>query len=119
MTLFSSFPSAPQMSLDLSEEAVIARDVERLTTLAGELALKAGKHGVTVSNLRLAAVAGEILTGEESEARMKRLNLGAVMRKAGLYRSGDYRRSDVGRSHGNLHAIWVVEEFKPSEQGAA
>ena len=106
-----------QTTLDF--EADLARDIERLTKLAGELALKAGKHGVTVSNLRLAAVSAGILTGGESASRMKRLNLGAVMPKAGLFRSGKYRRSDVGRSHGNLHSVWVVEELKSSEQGAA
>lgn len=95
------------------------RDVERLATLAGELALKAGRHGVTVSDLRLTAVNRGILTGEESARRMKELNLGAVMAKAGLFASGQYRRSTVERSRRNLHVIWVVEEFKPSSQGAA
>jgi hypothetical protein len=98
-----------QIGLDF--EADIARDVERLTTLAGELALKAGRHGVTVSDLRLAAVRAEILTGGESASRMKQLNLGAVMKAAGLFASGMYRRSDVGRSHGNLHSVWTTIEF--------
>ena len=87
------------------------RDIERLTRLAAELGLKAGRHGVTVSDLRIAAENRGILTGDESAARMKQLNLGAVMRAAGLYATKQYRRSDVGRAHGNLNAVWTTIEW--------
>lgn len=89
----------------------IERDIGRLTTLAAELGLKAGRHGATVSDLRLTAVARGILTGEETAERMKRLNLGAIMRASGLISTRNYRRSDVGRAHGNLNTGWVIVEF--------
>lgn len=83
-----------------------AADVARLVPLARELAKKTGTKGITVSNLRLAAVARGLLTGEETGRRLS--FLGSVMKKAGLTRTGEWRRSDVQRSHGNLNAIWVL-----------
>ena len=94
---------------DLSND--VESDRNRLKTLAGELALRAGRSGVCVSDLRIAAENRGILTGQESGPRMKMLNLGDVMKQAGLSRTGQYRRSDIGRSHGNLHAIWILPEF--------
>ncbi len=101
----------PSPAHDEGRRLELARDRERLCTLAGELALKAGRHGVTVSDLRIAAVNGKLLTGEESERRMKELNLGAVMASAGLHASGAYRRSTIVRSRRNLHVVWVLPEF--------
>lgn len=109
-----------QLAIDF--EADIARDIERLKTLAGQLALKAGRHGCTVSDLRIAAVNAGVLTGQESAGRMKRLNLAAIMRDAGLRATEGYRRSVVPRSHSNLHRVWVIPEFQPpqsQEAGAA
>jgi len=103
-----------QLSIDF--EADVARDQQRLATLAGELALKAGRHGVCVSDLRIAAENRGILSGEESESRMRALNLGAVMRRAGLFATKQYRRSDVGRAKRNLNQIYVIQELA---EGAA
>jgi hypothetical protein len=83
------------------------RDIERLIPLARELAQKAGQQGITVSNLRLAAVSRGLLTGQETGRRLS--FLGAVMRRAALINTGQWRRSDIGRSHGNLNAIWILE----------
>lgn len=80
------------------------RDIERLIPLAKELAERAGDHGITVSNLRFAAVQKQLLTGEETGRRLS--FLGAVMRKAGLVKTESFRRSDVRKSHGNNHRIW-------------
>lgn len=99
-----------RMLLDLFNDD-IARDFERLTRLAAELGLKAGRHGCTVSDLRIAAVNRGILVGDESAARMKQLNLGAVMRAAGLCATKQYRRSDVGRAKRNLNVVWTIQEF--------
>lgn len=99
----------PQLALDFSAD--VARDRERLKTLAGELALRAGRAGVTAGDVRIAAVNRGILTGSESAARMKALNLGGVMAEAGLVRSSQYRRSNVTRSHGNLHCVYTLLEF--------
>ena len=89
----------------------LTRDIERLTKLASELGPKAGHHGVTVSDLRIAAENAGILTGQESASRMKRLNLGAILLAADLYRTKRYRRSSVPRSHGNIHVVHVIREF--------
>ena len=89
----------------------LERDRERLVDLARELGLKAGRSGVCVSDLRIAAVNRGILTGEESSTRMKRLNLGAIMTRAGLIATRNYRRSDVARAHGNLNVVHVIQEF--------
>lgn len=98
----------------LFDAADRARDSERLQALAVELAQKAGRNGVCVSDLRIAAVNRGLLTGEE---RGRRLSfLGAVMRKAGLVSTGQYRRSDIPKAHGNLGLIWVAPEY--AEQAA-
>jgi hypothetical protein len=83
-----------------------AADIDRLVPLARELAKKAGTKGITVSNLRLAAVSRGLLTGQETGRRLS--FLGTVMRRAGLNKAGGWRRSDVEQSHGNLTAIWVL-----------
>jgi hypothetical protein len=91
----------------------------RLTTLAGELARKSGRGGVTASDLRIAATNKGWLTGEESEARMKALNLGATFAAAGLVASDRFRRSDVPRARRNLNRVWTLPEFAPIDQPKA
>lgn len=92
------------------------RDIERLVPLAQELAQKAGKHGVTVSNLRFAAIKDGLLTGEEQGRRLS--FLGKVMHAAGLVSTGQYRRSDIAKSHGNIQLIWTLAEFAPQQERA-
>jgi hypothetical protein len=82
-----------------------AADVARLIPLARELARKR-VAGITVSDLRVAAVSRGLLTGQETGRRLS--FLGAVMKRAGLSNTGNWRRSDVEQSHGNLNAIWVL-----------
>jgi hypothetical protein len=89
--------------------AIESRDIERLTPLAAELAERAGERGITISDLRIAAENRGLLTGEEQGRRLS--FLGQVMQRAGLAKNGRYRRSDVPRSHGNLHAEWVSPEY--------
>lgn len=108
-------PRAPLTSLQrglaaLHETAAKHADgIQRLAPLARELADAAGPDGITVSDLRVAAVARRLLTGQE---RGRELSwLGAVMTRAGLVRTDDYRRSDVERSHGNLHRVFVAQEY--------
>lgn len=88
-----------------------ARDVERLIGLAVELALCEGDEGITVSDLREAAERIGIPTGEESAEKMKRLNLGAVLQRAGLRATDRLRRSKVPRAHGNRNVVWVHQRF--------
>lgn len=89
----------------------VERTIERLMPVAVELAAKAGRAGITVADVRLAAVQRGILTGEE---RGRSLSfLAHVPARAGLVpkREGEqYRRSSIGRSHGNLHRVWVSPE---------
>jgi hypothetical protein len=82
--------------------------VAKLVPLALELAHRAGVEGITVANLRLAAVQRGILTGTESGRQLS--YLGAVLRRAGLVKTGGYRRSHLEQSHGNLHAVHVAPE---------
>jgi hypothetical protein len=91
-----------------------ARDIERLVPLALELAAKA--ECITVSNLRIAAVQRGLLTGEEEGRRLS--FLGAVMKAAGLEQTGNFRRSDVPKSHGNLLAEWRLPPFGRAPKGA-
>lgn len=96
--------------------ADIERDQQRLVSIAGELALRAGRHGITASDIRIAAVNAGVFTEHETEARMRALNLGVICKRAGLFPTGQYRRSDVPRAHKNLNLVWVVREFA---EGAA
>jgi hypothetical protein len=88
----------------------------RLTTLAADLAAKAGRHGITCSDLRIYAMNAGWLTGQESEHRTNELRLGSVMRAAGLISTGSYRRSTVPQAKRSPNAVYVVREHS---QGAA
>lgn len=89
-------------------------EIEQLAPLMYELARKAaadGGHGATVSDLRIVAVQrGIVLTGREKKRDLS--YLGAVPKAAGLEPvPGQFRRSDIPDSHGNLQRLWRV----PSE----
>jgi hypothetical protein len=90
-----------------------AREIAELVPLAQELARKA-PDGITVSDVRLFAVQRGLLTGQEKHRQLS--YLGKVMEAAGLVPTGEYRRSSILRSHGNLHAVHVLPE---SREGAA
>lgn len=98
----------------LFDAADRARDFERLIPLAQELASKAGRHGVTVSDLRLFAEARGLITNHESGRRLS--YLGKVMQAAGLVATKEWRRSSIPRSHGNAQVVWVAAEY--AEQAA-
>lgn len=108
-------PSKPQWA-EKYTPAQRKADIERLVPLAQELARKAGRHGVTVSNLRFAAIKDGLLTGEEQGRRLS--FLGKVMHAAGLVSTGQYRRSDIAKSHGNIQLIWTVPAFAPQQERA-
>lgn len=93
------------------------RDIERLIPLARQLAAAAGTNGITVANLRIAAVNASILTGQESGKRLS--YLGVVMKKAGLVPIAEYRRSHIDRSHGNLHRVFVASEYSNDRRAAS
>lgn len=80
-----------------------ARDVERLIPIMLDLAERAGpfdpktkKGGVTVCNLRHAAVRAGVLTGGETGRTLSYLR--QVPIKAKLHATGFYRMSDIPKS---------------------
>jgi hypothetical protein len=97
--------SVPQM--DLFAPVRRAEAIEALAPIARDLAIRAGEHGVTVSDLRLAAVQRGLLPQKGTGRALS--YLGAVMRAAGLVASGRTRRSDIAGSHGNRHTVWMLE----------
>ena len=109
LDLFTDEPEKPSSTalgmMALADTAAKHRpEIAALVPLACELAQRAGESGITVSDLRLYAVQRGILTGEERGRELS--YLGAVMQAAGLTRTGSYRRSDIGKAHGNLNACW-------------
>lgn len=83
--------------------------IARLVPIAQELAWKFGTDGITTTDLRLEASDRRILTGLE---RGKDLSyLGAVMKRAGLVNSGNYRRSTLKVTHGIPQAVWHNEQY--------
>lgn len=89
-------------------------DIVRLVPLAEVIALKAGRSGVTTSDLRIFAVQRGLLTGEEKGKSLSWL--GAVMKRARLVNTGATRRSPIGRTHGIRQVVWVHSSF--TEEGA-
>ena len=82
------------------------RLIEKLVPIAVALADRAGQAGITVANLRHAAVRQGLLPqiGTARELSF----LGAVMKRAKLVPTSRTRRSNVVRSHGNQHRVWVA-----------
>lgn len=78
--------------------------LRKLAEIAQGLARMAGPKGVTVSDVRHEAVRHGILP-QQAKGRQLAF-LGALMREAGLVPTGEYRRSEVDKSHGNLHQVW-------------
>lgn len=98
--------------LDLTEQwsapaaAAHREEIARLIPLCIELGRKAGLAGVTVADLRITAVQRGYLTGQERGRHLS--YLGAVMKEAGLVKTGEYRRSHIEKSHGNLHTVYIL-----------
>lgn len=77
--------------------------IGRLVAIAQGLA-RIRPEGVTVADVRGEAVRQCIL---KPIAKGRELAfLGAVMKRAGLVSTEEFRRSDVDASHGNLHRVW-------------
>ena len=79
--------------------------LRRLVDIAQGLARIRGADGVTVADVRVEAVRQCIL--QEKPKGRELAFLGAVMKRAGLVATEEFRRSDVAGSHGNLHRVWV------------
>lgn len=83
----------------------------RLRTLAGDLLLSAGKHGVTTGDLRFAAENRGWLTGSESLAFMNALQLRVLIREAGGFATKEMRRSKVKSAKRSPNVVYVTREF--------
>lgn len=103
---------ATQTSLDLGmdalDETASTADhralIEQLVPVAQELA-RVRPEGITVSELRHEAVRRQILPASAPGRALS--FLGAVMRAAKLIATNQWRRSDIPKSHGNAHRVWV------------
>lgn len=95
-----------QLGFESLERAAASKQVQiaRLVPLARKLAWVCGSEGVTVCELRQAAVSAGVLSGRESGRQLS--FLGAVCKAAGLRATGEYRRSTIPQSHGNLHRVF-------------
>lgn len=85
-----------------------AEQMAALIPIARELAAKAGEAGVTVADIRLVAERQGLLTGTETGRTLSWL--GALHEAAGLERTGQYRRSFLARSNGNLQMAWRLPD---------
>ena len=72
-----------------------------MAPLARSIAAKAGPEGTTVSDLRLYAVQRGIMAGTEPLHF-----LGSVMRRAGLVKTGELRRSQLVSTHARYQVVW-------------
>ena len=118
VTAPSPRPTSTQLGIEARDTTAAKhqRDIDRLCPLARELAEKAGDAGITVSNIRLAAVARGLLTGEETGRSLA--GLGKVCEAAGLENTGRTRRSSIPKSHGNRHSVHVLPAFGRAPQRA-
>ena len=78
--------------------------IARMVPIAIELATIAGAHGIIAGDIYTSAVRRGIITGRESGRTLS--YIGRVPKAAGLVETGEFRRSEVPRSHGNLGAVW-------------
>lgn len=88
----------------LADAAAKKRDIIRQLAAIAQGLASVHPDGITVADVR-AEAARQCILPKESTGRQLSF-LGAVMREAGLEPTGEYRRSDVDVSHGNLHRVW-------------
>lgn len=90
-----------------SRAFALEQDLQLLVKIARRQARKAGRAGITVENVRLAAENAGLLLGSTDRAYKARL-YGSVMKRAGLVIvAGRFVRTPRrGRFGGNLVALW-------------
>lgn len=96
-----------QLGFEALEQAASREEHARLIAKLVEIAQGLSRmrpHGVTVADVRHEAVR-QCLLPRQAKGRQLAF-LGAVMREAGLVATEEFRRSDVEKSHGNLHRVW-------------
>lgn len=77
--------------------------IEKLVWIAQGLA-SVRAEGVTIADVRGEAERQQLLP---KDAKGRKLSfLGAVMKRAQLIPTEEFRRSEIDKSHGNLHRVW-------------
>jgi hypothetical protein len=108
LPLFAQPRETPE-PFDLKSVALEIR--AKLVPLARELAEKAGPHGVSSSDLRMAAERAGYLTGQESEHFMNCINVRSVFKSAGLIATSEWRISSVARAKGSPNRVYVASSY--------
>lgn len=80
--------------------------LRKLIPVAKQLAA-GNRDGITVTDIRMAALARGILTGEEHPNQLS--VLGHICRRAGLINSGQTRRSELEVTHGIRQVVWYED----------
>lgn len=100
---------AEQLGFDYeNDKEFAARMLPRLIPIARELATARPDRRLTVADLRHEAVKRGVLTGAEKGKRLSFIH--EVFPSAGFEPTAEFRRSDIPRSHRNLHRV----HFYPS-----
>lgn len=94
--------TAPQFALDFHDAE---RDIARCAAIARELAWKEGAKGITMHDVREAAVTAGVITGKEQGRRLS--FLGRVPAAAKLVATGERRYSPTR----NPNMVFVLPEF--------
>ncbi len=96
-----------QLGFEALGRAAAAADrrglIDKLLEIAQGLA-RVRPEGVIVADVRREAVRYGLLPAKPKGRELA--FLGAVMQKAGLVSTEEFRRSDVEASHGNLQRVW-------------
>lgn len=96
-----------QLGFEALERAAAREDRRSLIVKLVEIAQGLSRmrpEGVTVADVRQEA-ARQCILKREVKGREYAF-LGAIMKRAGLVSTEEFRRSDVDASHGNLHRVW-------------
>ena len=99
--------SSLQLGFEAMERAASREDrrslIERLIEIAQGLA-RMRPEGVTIADVRAEAVRWQLLPAKSKGRELA--FLGAVMKRAGLVSTDQFRRSDIDASHGNPHRVY-------------
>lgn len=91
-----------------------AEEIAALIPIAQALALRAGSLGIIAADVRLAGVQQGILPARPVGRSLSWI--GVVMLAADLVPTGEYRRSFLARSNGNLQRVYVHPDFAPRRE---
>lgn len=122
----SAAMTAPELAAGYSaRDGALHRAIQKhgpayllLVGLARSLALTAGREGVTIADVREAALKNldtlpQLVGVIPAKGEGRQLAwLGGVLKKAGLVPTDRIRRSHILGSHGNRHVVHIHPDFK-------